>query len=729
MANSDSQSFRSMQNILTNHTLNSTREKSWWMRSRWIVPVSVIVLFAAGVLHFARIEWFHPPADQRVNDGEEPTFFAFHILPSFNFSEDFYLYHVRAKRIAQRGWSDSLFYSRPTESTNFAAPLQVGLSQLAVMTDGRPVAYSLYMFVILATAWIALYAAARSWLPSSVHTASILAAVLLAVLFESTHYLVTSPEYPTFGQWPMFRSLRMSTMSWTSPLLVASLLCLSSLAVDHERWRGRIVLLLGMLLLLAGTDNWAFGLAWFAGGLATAWIGLELVVKRWWSGAWSKSGLACMCGLAAVVLCVFLLHEQLNGSLHGDVLLRAGFGPEWSNSIRRAESFVTVREWLNHQGVFPIVAVLFGSWIVIRPSTEGRLPLKLARQTPDTGWVQIRWLVLLPLIAMLVMYEVLKLRGMEPFLQHQLFWRLNFCLLFVFALATLEWWRAVLTTWLALRHANLAKSTTSDTSVAEKSLTGSRLRAIWRALRPRTWGASLAVAIALLFVYHNYRIDWFVRNIAAQNFFLTADAEKLRSWLEEYEREHGRFELATASMELNYLAAYWTNADLLLPSGFPYHNAADNEEIRRRTIEVLGLYCTTPRSWNEFLLITPGRFQEAWLTSRTEAARKAYLYHLYHRLVTLISADQVKWRAEEQNSISELLRDTPTHGSTAKRARVPSATRPQPEVILIDDVSRSLGNPDLENYVLAFRSGRIDAWVRRDATIAKVEATDKTTQK
>jgi hypothetical protein len=718
-----------MQHTETNHHLNLEPGASKWKARRFFAPAAVIVLFAAGVLHFARIEWQHPPADQRVNDGVQPTFFAFHILPSFNFSEDFYLYYVRAKRIAMRGWSDSLLYSRPNESTNFAAPIQVGLSQLAVMTDGRPLTYSIYMFAILGTAWIALYAAARSWLPRNVHTASILVAVLLTVLFESTHYFIMSPEYPTFGQWPMFRSLRMSTMSWTSPILVAAMLCISSLAVNRDGWHGRIALLLGVLLLLAGTDNWAFGLAWFASGLVTAWVGLDVLATRWRVGIWPRSGLVCMCSLAAVISFVFLLHEQLNGSMRGDMLIRGGFGPEWGESFRRADSVMTVRDWFIKYGLLPVAVVLFGSWIVIRPSAERQLPFKLARRTSDTMAVQVRWLALLPLVAMLVMYEALKFRGMEPFLRHQLFWRMNFCWLFVFALTTLEWWRDVLTAWLAHRKANLARSTSSETPRIENSLGGSRIRAAWQILRPKTWASSIAVALVLLFAYHNYRIDWFVRNVAARNFFLTADAEKLRSWLEGFEREHGRFELATASLELNYLAAYWTNADLLLPSGFPYHNAANNDEIRQRTLAVLELYGTTPRSWSEFLLATPGRFQEAWLTSRTEAARKSYLYHLYHRLVTLSTADQPKWKAQEQNLIGQLLTNPPAPDSTANGTRESPAADPRPEVILIDDVSRSLGDPDLGNYDLAFRSGEIEAWVRRDVKIAKAESPVKTTSK
>jgi hypothetical protein len=679
------------------------------VRRRWLVPLTVVVLFAAGVLHFARLQWSHLPADQRVNNGAQPTFFAFYILPSFNFSEDFYLYHIRAKRIANRGWSDSLFYSRSEEGTNVAAPVQVGLSRIALATDGRPVPYSLYMFAILATAWIAFYAAARAWLPAGVRTASILVAVLLTVLFESTHYLVLNPEYPTFGQWPMFRGLRMSTMSWTNPLLLAVMLCITSLIVDRQRSRPRIVLLAGMLLLLAGADNWAFGLAWFATGLVLAWIVADVMLRRWRSGAWPAAGRGIACGLAIVVVSIFLLHQLFNGSMDGDMLMRAGFGPKWAESVRNDATIMKVRDWFVQQGLIPVSIALFGSWLVLRPA-GGRLPLKLALRPADSSAIQIRCLAILPLAAMFVMYQLLKSRGMEPFLRHQLYWRVNYCWLFVFALAVLEWWRETLTTWGA-RQATHARGA---------RFSAPRLRAAFGRLRPKSWAAAMAVGIAALLAYHNYRLHWFVGHVAAKHFFLTADAEKLRPWLEEYERKHGRFELATASLELNYLAAYWTNADLLLPSGFPYHSAADNAEIRARALQLLRLYGATSSTWNEFLAATPGRFQEAWQTSRIKASGRAYLYHLYHRLISYDPPTSAKWKVKEHQKIRSALKQPQQREGQGKNGLAKSKPASiRPDVIIVDEVSRSLGEPDLSRYDCAFRSGTIEAWVRREANVAQ----------
>jgi hypothetical protein len=42
----------------------------------------------------------------------------------------------------------------------------------------------------------------------------------------------------------------------------------------------------------------------------------------------------------------------------------------------------------------------------------------------------------------------------------------------------------------------------------------------------------------------------------------------------------------------------------------------------------------------------------------------------------------------------------------------PKNSVPAPDVILIDDVSRELGTPDLSAYELAFRSPSIEAWVK-----------------
>ena len=89
-----------------------------------------------------------------------------------------------------------------------------------------------------------------------------------------------------------------------------------------------------------------------------------------------------------------------------------------------------------------------------------------------------------------------------------------------------------------------------------------------------------ATCLAALFVYHNQRIYSFITHTASREFFLTADEEELRDWLRRRDASLGKYTLATASHELNYLAAYWNHADLLLPEGFPLHSVESNAEIK-----------------------------------------------------------------------------------------------------------------------------------------------------
>src|SRR4051794_13735493 len=67
------------------------------------------------------------------------------------------------------------------------------------------------------------------------------------------------------------------------------------------------------------------------------------------------------------------------------------------------------------------------------------------------------------------------------------------------------------------------------------------------------WTPIVDSALLALFAYHQYRIHSFATNIIAKEYFLTADAEALRPWLEKYDREHEQYTLATLSPELNFL--------------------------------------------------------------------------------------------------------------------------------------------------------------------------------
>src|SRR5262245_8916442 len=76
-------------------------------RSIWC-GLGIIFLFAVSYLQLGLVSLNHAPAAKRVNNGKQPTFFAFCIEPYGLASEDFHLYWMRSKRILDRGWSDSL---------------------------------------------------------------------------------------------------------------------------------------------------------------------------------------------------------------------------------------------------------------------------------------------------------------------------------------------------------------------------------------------------------------------------------------------------------------------------------------------------------------------------------------------------------------------------------------------------------------------------------------------
>lgn len=685
--------------------------------SRWLrygAPLVVIALFAACMLDFATLHTKHLPAHKRINNGQTPTFFAFHIGPSYNFSEDFHLYYLRAKRIERRGWTDSLFYTRPDERPNYAAPVQVLLSRLALLTDGAPRRYALFIFATLAIGWSMLYVAARNWLPPNIATSSILLTVMITVLFEAIHLIAAPPSFNSFGQWPTFRALRMSTMAWTSPLMVGTIILLTSLLRQRERWGARLVAFVVALALLVGTDNWAFAIVWVAAGIVVAWLGVSAMAswRRTRSGA--SAGLPLIAALSSLLLIYFAIHEQLNGSLAGDVLLRGGFGPEWRLSEDLNPNVAKMSRWLLENALVPVALVLLLSLVELRrrgslqaitrgwraqahddKTVSSTVPSLIERwlgvgqanrdaappaPLSDADWGQLRALAILPVAAAIAANLILSRSGMECFLRVQLYWRVDYCLLFATVLASAEWARTSLpmfTRW--NRH---------------------------------TWAIVATIALTSLFAYHAYRTHWFVKHTARRDFFLTADAEKLRTWLQEFDRHHDSYELATASVELNFLSAFWTNADLLLPSGFPYHSAAPNQEILSRAVRLLRIYGTSAESWLKFTDPIPEPFTDLWLKSRVAAAGRGYLYHLFHRWTYYRPATEGEWFEYGRMEIADALRQP-----------ADTQDQPAPEVILVDDVSRELGDPDLSNYRLAHRFGSIEAWVRRD--LAPTTAADR----
>jgi hypothetical protein len=644
-------------------------------RKQTLQGLAVIAAFAFSYLQFAMLPFQAAPAEQRVNNGSQPTFFAFHINPYGVTSEDFHLYVVRAKRILDRGWTNSPLTTRFESGRNYTAPLQVLLCMLAVQTDGQPLPYSIYISCVFFCGWGTLFLVARRFLSSSVPTTTIILGVMIAVLFEGIQNFFTS-QFDSNGIWPAHRHMRMATLAWTTPLILAALITATSI------WFNRASRMLAagvvgfILLVLTGVDNWAFSLVFvptgFIGFTLGAGILFDLVRRkpidfdRW------KVTIAMGLALAAS----YGTHRLLTHRIAGDALMRSGLGEAWHYDRRDLGLWTDLCwHWLLPWGALAIAVMILPSAVqTIRARKAGTLQwLVQLRLGPVSRW-QFLCIGLLSVAAMLTVLQIAHVGGMEPYVRYQLIWRVDLLLLFSLIMCWAEALRGLFTT-LSSRIPRLVNA----------------------------WSIITVCGIAALFAYHQYRIHSFAVNTVAREYFLTADAEALRPWLEKYDREHKDYSIATLSPELNYLCAYWTNADLMLPSGFPYHNTTTNMNIRRGMIDLLRLYNASSQAWKDFTLPRPIHFTDAWRVSRVDAAGLSYLYQLYHRVFMLDSESHSRWRNREIHSIALALDESPTTSPV------------KPEILLVDEVSQSLGHPILEDYELAFTAGSIQAWVRTTA--------------
>jgi hypothetical protein len=384
---------------------------------------------------------------------------------------------------------------------------------------------------------------------------------------------------------------------------------------------------------------------------------------------------------ALTLATVYLVNRLFTGSLSGDALMRSGFGEAWLK-VRKDPGVIAmfISSW-----IWPWGAITLGLILGIplcRSATwqRGRFGLWMPQFKAET--LCCRWPISVALLAVGAVVGVtwaLSFSGMDFYHRKQFYWRLDVIMLFALVLV-------------------LASSMQRGVVLLAKRI-------------PKLAHAGViatGVLLAALLAYHEYRIHWFRVNAVGQEYFLTKDAEALRPWLEEYGRTHQKYSLATISTELNYLCAYWTNADLMLPSGFPYHSLESNKQIRERTVDLLRLYNVEPKAWTKFAAPRENFFFHiAWRKSRAEAQGQSYLYHLYHRGFTLDSTENRNWRRNEIKNIARRLETS---------AEEPAV---RPDVILIDEVSRTLGRPDLAGYQRAFKSGDLEAWVGEDAIVNK----------
>jgi hypothetical protein len=665
----------------------------------------VVWLFTAGFLQLGLVDRLAVPASERVNNGDHATYFAVDINPYYLFSEDFHLYAVRSKRILERGWTDSPLAHSPHERTSYAAPLQAALMMLAVATDGRPVPYSIFVVGVLAVAWSILYVAAALWLSPRVSPLTIPIAVMVTVLFES----IGGVFHPTsdYDQWPVDRGLRMATLAWSNPLVLALVIAVVSLLFRRDRSTGRLIFIGVVLATLAAADTWAYLLSAGCVGVVIAVMAALAIFRRDKLVGGVRPLVTCGVVLTGIAVVSLAINRTTSGGFQGDLLARAGFGPAWRHSLGGMGGLLGILRDIRYEilllAAISILATTYFRW---RPFGAGHSPqLLLHWDWPTIERRQLFCLAAVPIVAWIGVIAALGVFGMDEYHAFQFAWRRDYMLLFVLAVLVSE----------------LAKH------LLRRILPDSRRSLRWEI-------AGTAAFFVSLFAYHSIRIHNFVAHTAAREYFLTKDEEELHEWLRQREPSLGKFTLATASHELNYLCAYWTNAELLLPEGFPFHSGDTDAEIKQRMATLLAIYGVSPESWLAFNLNRHVWDQWSWAHSRLLSARHGYLYYLMHRalLVDGIVGREVlptaaKWTTpffadlglqrdqylrtgkyfihragvREEDEIAELLQETPT---------VTSADRP--DVIVVDEVSRGLGTPDLGDYTREFQHGDLEAWVR-----------------
>lgn len=638
-------------------------------RETWI-GVSVVALFAAVLALYALAPsslGYH--ANLRANDGAERTFFAFHLNPFPEFSENFHLYVVRASRIASRGWRGSLLWTDPSLPDNHAAPFQVLLGMLALATGGRPWPWAVYMALVSAVSWCGLFIAARRWLPREVPTLSITLAVLVTALVRQPHGLVELYRggLPwSLVPWPIHLGLRMTTPAWSEPVDAIITLACATLLFDRARTRGRIITIAVLLSLLAAGDSWSYTMSWGTAGLTAALLGLRLVRDRRAGRAVERRDVRDVIVLGSTLVMVALFQLALGHGLRGDALVRAGIGAPWRTSVAGlGPGDRWLGRWLE---TFAVTAGILALVAFARSRRPSARPFARALAEPAVGlWLAV---CLLPNLAVAGVVLGFSRVGMEAFQAHHLYFRADFCAMFALCLGVLE----------------LVRSPPAQRFIEPVS--------------PRGWTWTLALGLAALFVFHVEHVRGFIAGPWFDDFRLTRDAESLRAWLGRLPaRGRGRV-IATASPEINYLTAYWTDADLLLPVGFPYQNNQSTRAIVERTADLLHVYRTDPARWATFNLNGHPMDVFSWRASRVESARQGYTYHLFHRAVML--------EGQPRPAVS-VLGDAITRALARRQGQTP---RYRPDVIVIEPVSRSLGRPDLTGYRREFAHGALEAWVR-----------------
>lgn len=621
-----------------------------------LLAVALIALSLAPVLLYAGLQGYRD-ADTvgSGNDGRKASFFTFYTEPYYTFAEDFHLYTLRAKRIRDRGWRDDLF---DAEGAGPAAPsnyLQYLIGRMLLATGGAPSGHAGVLFALTLASALLLYGTLQAsqrdplgWVGAVFVVVFYLAMPKYAALFDFVRPWL-EPVEPTV--WPGFRMSRAATFAWSAGAFAALLVLVARLAVEGggRRWQLAVA---GLLLLFALGDVWSFALAVGIVVSGLAWrLGAVLLAsgspRRWVR----EMAVLLLAGLAVVAS-----FRLLNGHASADLLGRSGLGPEWRES---GVSLSRLDGWF-------------------------------------TGFLVRTGFLALPLAGLFLV-----LRG----------WRRP--AVFLIAGFSLSGLAAVLV-GAALFGAHTYQMT-QFYDRAETGLTLSLLLALALAVRdapgpadgtraPRRLAGALALAAVVAYAgLSALRTDLYIRQVMARYAALPARFEALRPVLTCLSARGLATRIATLSPELNHLAAFWTDADMAMPVGFPLHSRRPSGEIEARMAALLQLYRVPVAAWRAFPVNAQGDSTVSWHRSRLLAARQGYIYFLFHYGGSIDHAARVEAIARRLDE--------------RRRGNRPP---PRPGLILEDEVSAALGRPDLGGYARLWARDDLTLWIgQSDADAAQ----------
>jgi hypothetical protein len=201
----------------------------------------------------------------------------------------------------------------------------------------------------------------------------------------------------------------------------------------------------------------------------------------------------------------------------------------------------------------------------------------------------------------------------------------------------------------------------------------------------------------VFWVAHTARTLIFVKQLAALEYALTRELAGLKGSLTKLCADHPRASLATLSHEINYLAAIWTDCDLVLPEGFPLHNAGSDRSIAQRAAMLLRFYGADSAEWRAFNLDQHPRYRDSWMHSRLLAEQQGFIYCLFHR--------------EGSHQGRSLEAPGPQALEQIMSGAVPMPAQITPDIVVVDPTSKFFGEPDLRAHRRVYLREPVEVWV------------------